>query len=268
MAAVEDHLKQFSNLCIEGPDDHGVVQIVLDNPGRQNAMTAGMHRELAEVWPALDRQTEVRAALIRGAGAAFSAGGDFEMLAAMVDDERTRLRIYEEARTLVLNMATCSVPVVSAIRGPAVGAGLAAALLADISVATPDARLLDGHVRIGVAAGDHAVMIWPLLCGLAKAKRHLLLPDPISGAEAERIGLVSMCVPDADLDVVTQDLARRLAASSATAVRWTKRALHTWLQQAMPAFESSLALEFLGFGTGDGREGVAALREKRNPTFR
>ena len=268
MLAVNDQLEQFSDLRIEGPDAQGVVQLILDNPGRMNAVTAGMHRELAYVWPVLDRHPAVRAVLIRGANDAFSAGGDFDMLAEMAHDERIRLQIYEEARALVHNMASCTVPVVSAIRGPAVGAGLAAALLADISVATPDARLLDGHVRIGVAAGDHAVMIWPLLCGLAKAKRHLLLPDPISGAEAERIGLVSMCVPDDELDEASLELVRRLAASSATATRWTKRALNTWVTQATPAFDVSLALEFLGFGTDDGREGVAALREKRPPTFR
>ena len=87
----------------------------------------------------------------------------------------------------------------SAMHGPAVGAGLVAGLLADISIATKSARIIDGHTRLGVAAGDHAAIVWPLLCGMAKAKYYLLLCEAVSGEEAERIGLVSLAVDDADL---------------------------------------------------------------------
>src|SRR5690606_5581976 len=99
----------------------------------------------------------------------------------------------------VYNLVNCSKPVVSAIRGAAVGAGLAAALLADISIAARNAKLLDGHTTLGVATGDHAVMVWPLLCGLAKARFHLLLNEPLSGDEAERIGLVARALPDEEV---------------------------------------------------------------------
>jgi len=259
--------EEFPALTFEGPDEHGVLVLWLDRPERRNAVTLEMHRELAEVWPRIDREPGVRAVLVRGRGEAFSAGGDFDMLDEMTRDEAVRIRVLEEARALVVNMIACETPIVSAIAGPAVGAGLAVALLADISIAAQSARLLDGHVRIGVAAGDHAVLIWPLLCGMAKAKRYLLLPDTVSGEEAERIGLVSSCVPDERLEAEALDVARRLAASSPTAVRWTKRALNGWLDAARPRFDASLALEFLGFGAADAREGLAALRERREPSF-
>jgi enoyl-CoA hydratase len=157
--------------------------------------------------------------------------------------------------------------VVAAIDGPCVGAGLAVALLADVSIAAPSARIVDGHTRLGVAAGDHAVLVWPLLCGLAKAKYHLLLCEPVDGVEAERIGLVSLCVPADELEERALEVARRLAAGSQAAIAHTKLALNNWLRAAGPAFDASLALEFLDLAGPDVAEGVAAVRERRAPKF-
>lgn len=205
--------------------------------------------------------------LVRGAGKHFSSGGDFEMIERMIEDEATLLRVWKEASDLVYNLINCSKPVVSAIRGTAVGAGLAVALLADVSVAGRTAKILDGHTRLGVAAGDHAVIIWPLLCGLAKARYYLLTNKPLDGAEAERIGLVSVCVDDELVYDEALSVARLLAAGSATAMRWTKHALNNWLRLAGPSFDASLALEFLGFRLGDVREGLASVKAKRPPDF-
>ncbi len=168
---------------------------------------------------------------------------------------------------MVYNVVNCTKPIVSAMQGPAVGAGLVVGLLADVSIAARSARIIDGHTRLGVAAGDHAAIVWPLLCGLAKAKYHLLLCEPLSGQEAERIGLVSLCVDDGELHERALEVAGRLAAGSATAVRWTKWALNNWLRLAGPTFDASLALEFLGFSGPDLREGVAAFRARRPPDF-
>jgi enoyl-CoA hydratase len=148
-----------------------------------------------------------------------------------------------------------------------VGAGLAVALLADISVAGRTARIIDGHTRLGVAAGDHAAIIWPLLCGLAKAKYHLLLCEPVTGAEAERMGLVSLCVDDDQVHDKAMEIALRLAAGSQEAIRLTKYSLNNWLRMAGPTFDASLAMEFLGFSGPDVVEGVRAVREKRSPEF-
>ena len=170
--------------------------------------------------------------------------------------------MWKEASDLVYNLINCSKPVVSAIRGSAVGAGLAVALLPDVSVAANDARILDGHTRLGVAAGDHAVIIWPLLCGLAKARYPLLTNKPLSGEQAERIGLVALAVDDAQVYETAAGIARDLAASSATAVRWTKHALNNWLRMAGPSFDTSLALEFLCFRLADARAGLDAVRAR------
>ena len=168
---------------------------------------------------------------------------------------------------MVYGLINCSKPIVSAMRGPAVGAGLVCGLLADISIATPEARIIDGHTRLGVAAGDHAAIVWPLLCGLAKAKYYLLLCETLSGAEAERIGLISLVAPDSELDDRAVDIAGRLATGAPDAIRWTKYSLNNWLRSAGPTFDASLALEFLGFTGPEAREGLAAHREKRAPRF-
>jgi enoyl-CoA hydratase len=148
-----------------------------------------------------------------------------------------------------------------------VGAGLAAALMADIPIAAKNARLIDGHTRLGVAAGDHAAIVWPLLCGMAKAKYYLLTCDTINGEEAERIGLVSLTCEESQLREKALEVARKLAAGPQTAIRWTKYSLNNWLRMAGPSFDASLALEMLGFTGPEAKEGVAALKEKRKPSF-
>jgi enoyl-CoA hydratase len=258
--------RDFPSLKALEPKE-GVLEIVIGDEARLNAADEATHRDLALIWRTVDLDPAVRAVLVRGAGEHFSSGGDFKMIEHMMADEATLLRVWKEASDLVYNMVNCSRPVVSAIRGTAVGAGLAVALLADISVAGRSARILDGHTRLGVAAGDHAVLIWPILCGLAKAKYHLLTNKPLSGAEAERIGLVSVCVDDAEVYSAALEVASQLAAGSTTAVRWTKHTLNNWLRLAGPSFDASLALEFLGFRLADLKEGLQAVKEKRPANF-
>jgi enoyl-CoA hydratase len=178
-----------------------------------------------------------------------------------------QLELMEEAREMVYGMINCSKPIVSAIRGWTVGAGMACALLADISIAAKDAKLTDGHVKIGLAAGDHAALIWPLLCGLAKAKSYMMLGERLDGAEAERIGLVSLAIDDDQVEARAEEIAQRLAEGSRTAVRWTKYTMNNWLRQAGPIFDASLALEIVGFGGRDATEGVEAFIEKRPAKF-
>ncbi len=244
-----------------------VLRLTLRAAGKLNAVSGTMHRELAGVWHTIGEDAETHAVIVRGADGAFSAGGDLDLVLEIANDYETRVRVFHEARDLVYNVINCPKPIVSAMAGPAVGAGLAVGLLADISLATPTTRIVDGHTRLGVAAGDHAVIVWPLLCGLAKAKYHLLLCEPIDGTEAERIGLVSLCVPEDELEDRALEIAQRLANGSQPAIRHTKLALNNWLRLAGPSFDASLALEFLDMTGPDVHEGVAAVRAKRPPVF-
>jgi len=257
---------QFPALEFDRPVD-GVLRLTLRTAGRLNAVGADMHRDLAAVWPAIGRDREIRAVIVRGADGAFSAGGDLDLVDEMARDYETRRRVFHEARDLVYNIVNCPTPIVSAMTGPAVGAGLAVGLLADISIATPNARIIDGHTRLGVAAGDHAAILWPLLCGMAKAKYHLLLCEPLDGEEAERIGLVSLCVPEEELEAKALEIAQRLANGARAAIEHTKLALNNWLRLAGPTFDASVALEFLDLSGPDVHEGIAAIRAKRPPDF-
>jgi enoyl-CoA hydratase len=263
---VADLYRDFTSLELDRPDEW-ILRITLNTPGKLNAVGHEAHAQLATVWQAVDRDPDTRVVVVRGAGGAFSSGGDLALVEDIARDWSTRLRVFHEARDLVYNLVNCSRPIVAAVDGPAVGAGLAVALLADISIAAPTARIVDGHTRLGVAAGDHAVLVWPLLCGLAKAKYHLLLCEPVDGETAERIGLVALCVPEAEVEERALDIARRLAAGSQAAIAHTKLALNNWLRAAGPAFDASLALEFLDMTGPDVAEGVRAVRERRPPSF-
>lgn len=263
---MSDPYAVFESLKFDYPAER-VLRIRLHNPGKLNAVDARMHRELADVWRAVDADRDVSAVILTGSGDAFSAGGDFEVLESLCRDQDTRLTVWKEARDIVYNVINCSKPIISAIRGPAVGAGLAAALVADISIAASNARFIDGHTRLGVAAGDHSVIVWPLLVGMAKAKYYLLTCEALDGVEAERIGLISLCVDDAALDETALGVATRLARGAPSAIRLTKYALNNWLRLAGPSFDASLALEFLGWTGEEVREGIASLKEKRKPEF-
>jgi enoyl-CoA hydratase len=245
----------------------GVLEVVMGGPGRLATADHTGHYELARVWRDIGDDPEVRAVVLRGEGKGFSAGGDFGLVEDMARDFEVRSRVWREARDLVYNVINCDRPIVSAMHGPAVGAGLVAGLLADIPIAARDARIVDGHTRLGVAAGDHAAIIWPLLCGMARAKYYLMLCEPVSGEEAAQIGLVAKAVDAAQLRDTAMDIATRLAKGSPTAIRWTKYALNNWLRMMGPTFDTSLAVEFMGFSGPDVREGVASHREKRRPDF-
>jgi enoyl-CoA hydratase len=260
-----DAYDAFPGLGFDRPAE-GVLRITLDAPGL-NAVSPAVHRELADVWLAVDRDPDTRVALLRGAGKAFSAGGSFDLLGEMINEYGTRTRIMREARDLVFNVINCAKPIVSAIHGPAVGAGLVAGILADVSVVARTARIIDGHTRIGVVAGDHAAICWPLLCGMAKAKFYLLTCETLTGEEAERIGLVSLCVDDDQVQEKALAVAGQLAVGAQSAVRWTKQTLNHWYRAQSAILDASLAYEFYGFGGPDAAEGLASHTEKRAPHF-
>lgn len=246
----------------------GILKVTMHNPGRLNAAHAGMHTELARIWRDVDADEDVDVVILTGSDGAFSSGGDLDLVQEMSEDFDVQVRVWKEARDLVYNVINCEKLIVSTIQGPAVGAGLAAGLLADVSIAAKDARIIDGHTRLGVVAGDHAAIVWPLLIGMAKAKYYLLTCEKLSGEEAERMGLVALAVDDDEVQAKALAVAQRLRSGSRTALRWTKYSLNNWLRMAGPTFDASLALEFLGFNGPDVREGRESILQKRRPNFR
>src|SRR5215472_10291374 len=257
----------YHHLLVE-QRSNGVLLITMNRPEVYNAADEHMHNQLSRVWTDVARDEDTKVAVITGAGKAFSAGGDLAMVARMAGNYDRATRMLDEMSDLVYNMVNCPKPIISAINGVAVGAGLVIALLADISICAADAKLGDGHVKLGAAAGDHAAIIWPLLCGMAKARYHLLTGEMMDGTEAERIGLVSKVLPRAEVLPEALRVAAGLATGSQLAIRLTKRALNGWLRTAGPIFDQSAAYEMLTFMGPDVAEGASALREKRPPNFK
>jgi enoyl-CoA hydratase len=256
----------YQHLLFE-PQPHGVLLITLNRPDVLNAADEVMHSELARVWLDVSRDPEVRAAVVTGAGRAFSAGGDLAMVQRMAGHYDRVTAMLTEMSDLVYNIANCEKPIISAINGVAVGAGLVVALMADISICAEEARLGDGHVKLGAAVGDHAAIIWPLLCGMARAKYYLMTGEMVTGLEAERIGLVSKALPRDEVLGEALRVADVLATGPQQAIRLTKRALNGWLRVAGPIFDQSAAYEMLTFLGDDVAEGAAAFRERRPPRF-
>ena len=207
----DDLYGAYTGLSLDRPDD-GVLRITLDAPGL-NAVTPDVHRQLADIWLTIVRDRHVRVAVLRGANEVFSAGGSFDLIEGVMNDDATRLRVIREARDLVFNVINCSKPVVSAMRSSGrrrPGRRPARRHLGGRTLGSD----IDGHTRLGVAAGDHAAICWPLLCGMAKAKYYLLTCDTLSGEEAERIGLVSICVDDSEVEQRALQVAVQLAGGA------------------------------------------------------
>ncbi len=263
---IKEWHKKYQHLLFE-EKKHGILLMTINRPEQMNATDAALHNALSRVWLDIDDDPDVRVVVVTGAGRAFSAGGDLSWVSKIVNNYDEMKVAFKEAGDIVYRMSQCSKIIISAINGTAVGAGLAVALMADISLMAEEAKITDGHVRLGVAAGDHAAIIWPMLCGLAKAKYYLLTADFIDGKTADQIGLVSKAVPADELMNFAMKTATKIATGPRDAASFTKRALNLWITQAAPAFDASLALEMLNFMGHDAAEGVAALQEKRSPKF-
>ncbi len=252
--------------------DDGLAKVTINRPEVYNAVNHKLHQELGDIWRDLDRDPDVRAIVVTGAGEkAFSAGGDLSMLEhrmALPAEERFDDITNNDARDLVYNMINCDKVIVAAINGVAVGAGLAVAMMSDISIMAEDAKIGDGHMKLGVVAGDHATMIWPLLIGMAKTKYYLLTAEMIDGKEAERMGMVSKVLPRAEVVPAAMKLGRQLADGPQWALSLTKRSLNQWLRLGgITSFDYSMAVEKMAFFSADTQAGVKAVREKKPADF-
>ena len=246
----------------------GILEITMGEEGKLAVATENAHAEMARIWLDVDRDPQARVAILRGAGKGFSAGGDLAMVEEMTQDFDLRARVWREARDLVYNMINCSKIIVSAMHGPAVGAGLVAGLLADISIAATQCaphRRPHAPGRRGRRPRRDRVAA-PLRHGQGEVLPAHLRDDQRRGGRAPRPGLRCTC-EESELQAKALEVARELAAGAQTALRWTKYSLNNWLRMAGPAFDASLALEVLGFTGPEAKEGVASHREKRKPVF-
>ncbi|MEP7349469.1 MAG: enoyl-CoA hydratase/isomerase family protein [Sphingorhabdus sp.] len=258
----------FDQLLFDRPAAH-VLRVTINNPAQANAITPTLQTQLHSIWAMIDNDPETRVTIITGSGRHFSAGGSLgDMPTGETEDKGSRFNFdFGNARELVQSIINARKPIVSAINGPAIGAGLAVALLADIPIAAKQAKLIDGHLRIGVLPGDHAAMIWPLLCGIAKAKFYLMTNRSITGEMAEAMNLVALSVDAEDLQAEAVQVATELANTAPTALRMTKYVLNHFLRQNQTVFDLSAALEMANFGSAESNEAMRAFIAKETPDF-
>ena len=243
--------------------DNGVVLATLNRPDKLNAINGQMHMELAKLPREAEADDDTRVLVITGAGRAFTAGADFSG-----GEDFTSRRIAKEAREIVNQLLDCSVPVITAVKGYAMGLGATMALLADIVVAGENTSFADTHVKMGVGAGDGGQVIWPLLMGVNRAKYHLMTGEKITGADAYDAGLVNFLVDEDQVLDKALDLADQLASGPAQAIAASKLGINQYIKMvANSVLLYSMALEEHTFSSADAQEAAMAFQEKRPPVF-
>lgn len=250
--------------------DGKVAVVTLNRPDALNAVNSQLHNELEGVFADVSRDDDVNAVVLTGAGRAFCAGGDIKGMDARQGDDPLKTKTtLGNAKRLIHNLLDVEQPIISAINGHAVGLGATIALFGDVIIASENAKIGDPHVKVGLVAGDGGAVIWPLLCGLARAKEYLMTGDLMSATEAERIGLINHVVPPDEVLPKAMALAHRLANGPTNAIRWTKLSCNKRLRDEINlVLDASLAVETISMLTEDHKEATRAFTEKREPEFK
>jgi len=257
---------RYKKLKVEKKEKVAIVTINI--PDTLNAVTRELHLELEDIWEDLDRDDEINAVILTGAGRAFSSGGNLKWIQSMANDPSIRFQ-GSKMKKLIVGLVSLRKPIVAAVNGDCIGLGASIALHCDIVIAAENARFGDPHVAIGLVAGDGGCLIWDQLIGMAKAKKYLLTGDLIKAPEAERIGLISSVVPAEKLMEEAWKTAKRFADGPTQAVAWTKMCLNkVLLERINLLFDTTIACEMLSQYTADHAEAVGAFLEKRAPKFK
>lgn len=246
----------------------GVATLTLCDEARRNAMSPELGESLAEAVAQLKTRAEVRAVVLTGAGGAFSAGGDLAML------ERLQQLSFEDARRFMLHfygrylsVLDLEVPVVAAVEGAAIGAGLCVALACDVVLVADDAKLALNFVQLGLHPGMGATYLVPRKAGAQRAAELLFTGRRFDGREAARLGLALQSLPTADVQPRAQALAKQWASGGPIAVRALKKALGVDRAALQAALEHEARSQAENYGSEDFKEGLRAAAERRAPRF-
>ncbi len=267
----------MSESLVQTERDAGVATLTFHDPDRLNAMTRAMGEAFSHEIVRLSREPDLRAVVLTGAGRAFSAGGDFDMLEGLAaqgaregrDAEREIRDTMRSFYGLFLASRDLACPTIAAINGHAIGAGLCVALACDLRIAAARAKLSVNFTKLAIHPGMGATWTLPRLVGTARAAELLFTSRQISGEEAAAMGLVSQALEADAVLPAAQALARDISACSPIAVAGVKQALR---RSPNASLEDQLHFEAseqaICFQTEDIREGLAAGRERREPRFR
>lgn len=255
--------------------EEGIALLTMNRAESRNPLDPEMQDALLDTLTALDAGQEVRVAILTGAGTAFCAGGNVRRMgeAASGQKERTpaQARGYYRwgIQRLPRLIEQLELPVIAAVNGPAMGAGCDLACMCDLRIAAESARFAESFVKLGIIPGDGGAWLLPRVVGFAKAAEMALTGDPLTAHQALAAGLVSQVVPDAELIPAARTLAARIAANPPQAVRMARRLLReAWNNRLDTVLEMSSAMQAVAHTTEDHKEALAAVREKRKPSFK
>jgi enoyl-CoA hydratase/carnithine racemase len=255
--------------------DGAILTVTLNLPEKRNPISDNaMVEALIAAMEAADRDMSVRCVILTGAGSAFSSGGDLKAMRPDAGGLRasnpveTRRNYKYGIQRLPLTFQALEVPVVAAVNGHAIGAGLDLATMCDVRVAGESAKFAESFVKLGIIPGDGGAWLLPRIIGFSRATELALTGEMIDAAEALTIGLVSHVVPDAELIAKAQEIAAKIAANPPHAVRMTKRLLREGQTADLKnILELSAAMQSLAHNTRDNDEAINAFIEKRTPNF-
>ncbi|MER7687233.1 enoyl-CoA hydratase/isomerase family protein [Streptomyces sp. NPDC097610] len=248
--------------------DERIVTVTINRPEVRNALNGALHEELGTIFADLNRDDACDVVVLTGAAGTFSAGGDVAWMREQWQNLAMNTTANRTGRRIQQALLDLEKPIIAKVRGYAVGLGCSLAVFCDFVYATPDAVFADPHVKVGLVAGDGGAVMWPQLVGYARARRHLLTGDPLTGAQAADIGLITEAVPDAELDAVVDAMARRMASGATHAIRFTKSAINAGLKAtAQPVMGVATYAENLCQFTNDNRIAAEAFLNKEKPTF-
>ena len=254
---------------IEYEVEQGVGTILLNRPERKNAFTLDMVEQWAQILVDARTDPDVHVLVVTGAGSAFCSGVDLDLNYAEPPTPLRRKRnLQERVHRVPLALEDLDKPVIAAVNGLAVGAGMDMALMCDMRILARSARMSEGYIRVGTVPADGGCYYLPRLVGTAKALELLLTGDFVSAEEAVRLGIANQVVDDDDFPGAVATLAAKIAGASPLAVRAIKRATYqsarSDLRTALDLISSHMAVFA---STADAAEALAAFRDKRPPTF-
>ena len=253
---------------LEISQDGPIVTVILNRPEVRNVINAELHDELATIFTDLDMDDSCDLVILTGAGGYFCGGGDLNWILSQNRDLVLSAHAGRANRRIQTSILDLEKPIIAKVRGPAVGLGCSLALYCDFVYATPEAVFADPHVSVGLVAGDGGAILWPQLIGYTRARRYLLTGDPIRGAEAANIGLITEAVPDEQLDDVVDQMAQRLLSGAKYAIKWTKAAINAALKvTANSVIDRAGSFENLTQMTEDNRIAAQAFLQKEKPNF-
>jgi len=245
----------------------GVAILTLNNPDAMNAIGKPEHAEIEHIFEDMNEDQEVRAVILTGAGRAFSAGGDINLMVRGYTDHSIRIPSTSVKR-IVLNLLNCRKPVVAALNGACAGLGATLALQCDVVIASEKARIGDPHIGVGILPGDGGCIIWPLLVGMCKAKQYLLTGEMVNAVDAERMGLITKVVPPDKLMEEAWEWASRFASGPFLAISLTKMCMNKILIDRINLlFDTTIAYEYHTLNSPDHLEAAKGFLEKRPPKF-